>query len=661
MMRMEILRRLILTSDRRHSNVFFMLVISFLILLPGEVFSQVRLPQLVGDHMVLQRDTKVRIWGWAAPGEQVTLRFMDKNHRTRADRDGQWSVSLPPMPAGGPHQMDIRASNRLTVRDILIGDVWFSSGQSNMVLPMERIKEAFPKEIAAADYPQIRNFFVPTVSDVQTVHADLPPGQWKVTTPENVLGMGGATYFFAKAIHEKYGIPIGIINSSVGGTPAEAWISAEGLRDLEPYASRVRDLRDTTFFQALLEKHRPEPARPIPDVGTSGDLPWYDPAFRPSGWRSFWMPGYWDDQGTRNLRGILWFRKEIEVPASMAGKPAKLFLGAIVDADDTYVNGVKVGHTGYQYPPRRYTVPEGVLKAGQNTIVIRVTNTGGKGGFVPGKSYVLTNGTDSIDLRGDWQYQVGGVQAPRKPGEQIIQPFSAQNEPTGLYNTMVAPAVGYAVKGFLWYQGETNTHYADNYQQIMHALITDWRAQWGIGELPFVFAQLPEFMQVDFSPAESNWARLREQQRQTLTVPRTAMAVTLGLGEWNDIHPLNKKGVGERMALAAGKIAYDDSVTVHSGPLYRSHEITGSRIVLSFDHTGGGLVARDGGELCHFAIAGADRHFVWAQARIEGDQVIVWSDEIPEPLYVRYAWADNPECANLTNREGLPASPFQTL
>jgi sialate O-acetylesterase len=624
---------------------------------------QVRLPQLVSDGMVLQRDSKIKIWGWAAPGEAVKIKFDGKKFAAKTGADSSWAFTLPALPAGGPYQMEISAANHIVIHDILIGDVWFCSGQSNMVLPMERVKEKYPDEIATANYPQIRNFFIPTLSDVSRVHEDLPPGKWMAATPSSVLNFGAATYFFAKQLYLKYHIPIGIINSSVGGTPIQAWISEQGIHNIPQYADRLTVLKDTAYLNSLVRKtlgrHRMDNAQTkTADEGLTGRLKWYDTAFVPANWHKFWLPGYWADQGVHGLNGVVWFRKEIDIPASMAGKPAKLFMGRIVDADQTYVNGVLVGNITYQYPPRRYQVPANLLKPGKNIIVVRVTNTAGKGGFVPDKPYYITNGAQKIDLRGDWTYQVGEVFAP--PVEMGPDyNFSAQNEPTGLYNTMVAPAVNYAIKGILWYQGEANTNRPDEYGQLLTALIADWRDKWHDANIPFIYAQLPGFMEVNYSPSESKWAKLREEQLKTLSTPNTEMAVTIDAGEWNDIHPLDKKDVGDRMALLADKLAYHDTNLVASGPVYQSAQIQGDKIIVTFTETGSGLVAK-GGELTQFAIAGETGKYVWANATIEGDKVIVWSEKVPHPLYVRYAWADNPDGANLYNKEGLPASPFTT-
>ncbi|HEY0175559.1 MAG TPA: sialate O-acetylesterase, partial [Pedobacter sp.] len=313
----------------------------------------------------------------------------------------------------------------------------------------------------------------------------------------------------------------------------------------------------------------------------------------------------------------------------------------------------------YKYPPRRYEIPAGLLKPCKNVIVIRLTNTADKGGFVPDKPYYLLADGQKIDLRGDWQYKVGQVFTPSE-ATSGGDGFSAQNEPTGLYNTMVAPAINYTVKGMVWYQGESNAGKPGEYAQLLSALIADWRNKWQKADIPFIYVQLPNFMEVQYSPSESQWAELREAQLQTLSVPNTAMAVTIDAGEWNDIHPLNKKAVGDRLALAAGDLAYGDTKTVSSGPLYQTAKVEGNKILVTFNHTGSGLIVKNGGELSRFEIAGADKKFVWAAAVIEGDKVVVWNDQVPNPLYVRYAWADNPQGANLYNKEGLPASPFRT-
>jgi sialate O-acetylesterase len=610
------------------------------LLLSFTAFSEVKLPSLVSNGMVLQRDMPVKIWGWANPGEKVNVTFKGKKMRAIGDSKGNWACTLPATPAGGPYEITI---NEKSVKDVLFGDVWLCSGQSNMVINMERVKEKYSADIASANNPQIRNFFIPTAISKVDVRADLPTSSWLPVTPENVLLMGAVSYFFARDLYAQYQVPIGIINSSVGGTPIESWISEAGLKEFPAY------VKDTT---------RTIPAPPAPRKSTDRGLSekWESPGYSPKGWKRFSIPGFWEDQGLRDLNGVVWFRREIEIPEALAGQPAKLFMGRIVDADQVFVNGEQVGNITYQYPPRRYNVKSGLLKAGKNLIVIRVTNTAGKGGFVPDKPYELIVGDKTVDLQGDWIYKVGEVFPP-----VAEKPAPSDFTPTALYNAMIAPFTSYALKGFVWYQGETNVWKPEVYQQLLPALAKDWRTQFQQPEIPFLYVQLPGFQDRTMLPAESNMAVLRDGQLKSLSIPRSGMVVTLDLGEWNDIHPLTKKPIGERLALAARKLAYGENI-VSSGPIYESNQIEGNRIRIRFRETGSGLSINktEEDELTYFAIAGKDKKFVWAKAIIERNTVVVWSDEVPEPVYVRYGWADNPEGANLINAEGLPASPFRT-
>ncbi|ADB37763.1 sialate O-acetylesterase [Spirosoma linguale] len=624
------------------------------------VEAQIRLPKLISNGMVLQRDAKLKVWGWASPGEKITVRFKDKTYKTSTDAAGKWQVALPPMTAGGPYSMDIAGSSRITLNDILIGDVWFCSGQSNMVHQLNIHDVTYANEIKTANFPQIRQFWVPTLTSLQGPQADIPNGQWKSAVGEDVRPFSAVAYFFAKKIHQKYNIPVGIINASVGGTPIEAWTSEEGFAAFPAVKAVIEKNKDTTYINSLNRRPPTNTANrstPPVDLGTAGATKWFDVAYVPKGWRPINIPGYWEDQGIKDLNGVVWYRREIDVPASMTGKPAKVFLGRIVDADELYINGKQVGRTTYQYPQRRYTIPDDLLKAGKNVFVVRVTNTSGKGGFVPDKPYCLFAGADTVDLKGTWQYKVGTAYRPMSGG--FGGGINAQNQPTALYNAMVAPEIDYAIKGFCWYQGESNAGKPQEYETLLTALINDWRTKWKQGPLPFLYIQLPGFMEYNYQPSESGWAVLREAQLNALNVANTGMVVAIDLGEWNDIHPDNKKGVGERLALTALKTAYKETI-VSSGPIYQSATVDGNKIVVSFTDTGSGLITNDGEDLGEFAIAGSDKKFVWAKATIENGKVVVWSDEVPNPLYVRYAWADNPVNPNLYNKEGLPASPFRT-
>lgn len=616
--------------------------------------AQVKLPALVRDSMILQRDEKVKLWGWASAHEKIEIRFRGKVYKTTAGADGNWMIQLPPTKAGGPYHIDITASNKITLHDVLFGDVWLCSGQSNMVHQMDIHDVTYANDITTANYPQIRQFLVPTLTDLQGPQHDLPAGRWVPAVGEAVRPYSAVAYFFAKKIHEKYKVPVGIINASVGGTPIEAWISSEGLKEFPAQMAVIEKNKDTAYINSFSRQAAPAP-QPA-DAGLANAPAWYDMTYTPKGWRNINIPGYWEDQGIRDLNGIVWYRREIDIPASMTGKAARVFLGRIVDADELYINGKKTGATGYQYPQRRYNIAPDVLKAGKNLFAIRVTNTAGKGGFVPDKPYCIFAGNDTIDLKGYWQYKVGAV---FPPVTTPVKRITLQYQPAALYNAMIAPEINYTIKGYCWYQGESNTGQPKQYEKLLPALISDWRQQWGQGALPFLYVQLPGFQDYNYLPVESDWAMLRESQLKALSVPNTAMVVAIDLGEWNDVHPDNKKEVGERLALAAVKTAYKEDV-VYSGPLYQSAVIEGDKIIVSFTHTGGGLITKDGEAPATFEIAGADKKFVRANAKIEGNKVIVWSNEIATPVYVRYAWSDNPVNPNLYNQEQLPASPFRT-
>ena len=630
-------------------------VFSLLIVFAQTIAAQVRLPRLIRDSMVLQRDSKINIWGWASKNEKIRIQFNGKSFKTMATADGKWTLQLPPMKAGGPYVMNIDAGNHLILHDILIGDVWLCSGQSNMVHQMKLHSVRYAEEIASANYPEIRHFWIPTLTDLNGPHDDLPTGYWKSANPRDVPEFSAVAYFFAKKIYEKYHVPIGLINASEGGTQIEAWTSEEGLKQFPNIDATIQKNKDTSYVNSIAGKTPATNDQKENDKGRVGL--WYDTAYVPKEWRAINIPGYWEDQGIKDLDGVVWYRREINVPASMANVPAKVFLGRIVDADFLYINGKIVGSTTYQYPQRRYQIPPGVLKPGKNIFVIRVINNSGKGGFVPDKPYCLIAGHDTIDLKGCWQYKVGEVFLAGPSGGDK---FSFENQPTALYNAMIAPVIKYTIKGFLWYQGEANSSRAKEYTMLQPAMIADWRNKWKQGALPFLYVQLPNFMEVNYLPSESQWAELREAQLKSLSVPNVGMVVAIDLGEWNDIHPDRKKEVGERLALAAEKLAYAEKNIVYSGPIYHSSVTDGNKIIISFTNTGSGLIANDGEELSQFAIAGADKKFVWAKARIDGEKVIVWNDDVPNPMYVRYAWADNPDNPNLYNKEGLPASPFRT-
>ena len=451
-------------------------------------------------------------------------------------------------------------------------------------------------------------------------------------------------------------MPIGLINSAVGGSPVESWISEDSLKKFPADYEEMQKFKSRNLIDEIENKDRASSFQWYKQLNEKDEglkNHWESDSFNDADWPEMNVPGYWADGPLGKLNGSVWFRKSINLPASFAGKSLKLLVGRIVDADSVFVNGKFAGTIGYQYPPRRYIVPANLFHEGLNLIAVRVISNSGRGGFVPDKPYVLISGGDSIDLKGKWKYKLGATMDPT-PEQTFVR-----WKPGGLFNAMIAPILNFKIKGIIWYQGEANTNNAGAYSNKFPTLIRDWRTKWKMGNFPFIYAQLPNFMETKSEPSESNWASLREAQRKTLTVPNTGMAVTIDLGEWNDIHPLDKKDVGERLALQAIHIAYREKNIVYSGPLLKSATIKGKKIILNFSNQGRGLISHDGQPLKYFSIAGMDGKFVWANATIGDNTVTVWNNEISNPVSVRYAWADNPIGANLYNKDGLPASPFE--
>lgn len=624
------------------------------------IFTQIRLPKLISDGMVLQRDTELKIWGWASAGENVSINFNQTTFKTIADENGNWQIILPKQKAGGPYSMKIAGKNTIEINDILFGDVWLCSGQSNMETTMSRVSPLYSKEIPEINNPQIRTFIVPKEYEFSGPKDDISGGSWLKADQTNIMKFSAVGYFFAKEIQEKYNVPVGILLSAVGGSPAEAWVSEKGLKNFPVYLEDGRKHKNKSFIDSIRISDRNRinswySSLNEKDAGYANPaMRWNSNALNTSGWSVINIPGFWADTEPGLKNGVVWFRKTFNIPEESAGKSAKLNLGAIVDADSVFINEVFVGNTTYQYPPRRYEIPAGVLKSGENIITIRVVSNIGRGGFVKEKPYEIVFENTKIDLKGEWQYKSGAVMEPLL-GETFFT-----YKPTGLFNAMIAPLKNYKIKGAIWYQGESNAERPLEYKNLLTDLIDDWRFTLNQGNIPFIVIQLPNFMEAKSEPSESNWARLREAQLKTLSVPNTALAVTIDIGEWNDIHPLNKKDVGIRCALAAQKSAYSEKDVIYSGPTLKSFEKKGDRFVLIFDNTGSGLTAKGEKKLNQFAVAGDDKKFVWAKAEIYGDRIIVWCNSVKDPVAVRYAWADNPEGANLYNMEGLPASPFRT-
>ncbi|HZK63474.1 MAG TPA: sialate O-acetylesterase [Puia sp.] len=622
-------------------------------------YGQVRLAKIFGDHMVLQRSQPVLIWGWSSPNEKISVRMNKQVKEGKADKNGKWGVNLDPQPAGGPYDLTVVGKDSLVVHDVLVGEVWICSGQSNMEFELKSAMHA-ATEIREADYPQIRQIKIPeTVSLVPK--EDIPSGEWTVCSPQTAGDYTAVGYFFAREIQKRIKVPVGLINSSWGGTMVETWTSRGAFEKSPEFKSMIAGLPNTDIETLIKQrKHGLDDKIKTLEKGITDSVPesgWKNPDYNGEAWPKMKLPGLWEDQhlGLEELDGIVWFRRDITLDAEEAAKPVTLHLGTIDDNDETFVNGIAVGSTKSYDAVRHYTVPPGVFKAGRNVITVRVEDTNGGGGIYGDSAGLkLVSATRSVNLSGAWGFRVARIDR----GTGNLNP----NEyPTLLFNSMIQPLIPYGIRGVLWYQGETNAGRAFQYRTAFPLMITDWRQHWNQGNFPFYFVQLASFNAGNGdSEHGSSWAELREAQTRTLSLPNTGMAVTTDIGDSNNIHPKNKQDVGKRLAAIALNNIYGQPMQF-SGPVYESLAIEGNKVSLTFTHTGSGLMIKDKyGYLRGFEVSGNDHHFHYARAVVSGNKVIVSSDAVSEPTEVRYAWADDAGDANLYNQEGFPAVSFRT-
>ncbi len=639
--------------------------LTFLITLSFFVFhisikAEVNLPRIFSSNMVLQQGIEIPVWGWADKDERITVKFNNKSVRTRADENGKWMVKLPVQEYGGPYTLTVQGNNTLVFENVLIGEVWICSGQSNMQWRVDQSRNA-EEEIKAAKLPQIRLFDVPRVVG-QFPKNDMESGEWVECTSETVAGFSAVGFFFGRNLLETLNVPIGLIHTSWGGTVAETWISPETIAKDPDFRESMLELQQidlAKYQEEKLKEVRQILGGSIPeeDMGMQDGKPvWSALDYNDSDWKTIKTPMYWEAQGYMDIDGIGWYRKEIMLNEEQTNSNLILHLGKIDDSDITFLNGIEVGKTEGQYDKDRiYSIDRKYLKPGKNMIVVRVDDTGGNGGIWgdPNEQFI-TIGNEKMDISGDWKFKISKA----KVSAVNIGPNSY---PTLLFNAMINPLIPYGIKGAIWYQGESNAGRAKQYQRVFPSLINDWRMHWNQGDFPFLFVSLANFMKPVDQPGESQWAELREAQTMTLSLPNTGMALAIDIGEANDIHPKNKQDVGKRLALNALKIAYGKDL-VHSGPMYKSVKFKNGKAYLSFSETGSGLIVKDKyGYLKGFSIAGNDRKFVWAKAELEkSGSVIVYSENVKEPVAVRFGWADNPDDLNLYNKEGLPANPFRT-
>jgi len=620
--------------------------------------AQVRLPKIFGDSMVLQRGQPILVWGWAGKNEKVTVQFKGQVENTVAGADGKWKLKLAAEAAGGPYQLIIKGKNTVTINNVLVGEVWICSGQSNMEFQVSGAINA-AAEIQHSGNPEIRHIIIPKAVASEPKDDFTGNNNWKAASPANTGSFTAVGYFFARELYKELHVPIGLIHTSWGGTDVETWTSRDAFEKSEEFKDMISNVPKLSMdsvakirkaeMQAklkLLQGGLPEP---------SAIASWKELGFDHSSWSHMTVPGLWEQQSLPNFDGVVWFRKSITLSAADAGKPAELQLGMIDDNDDTYVNGVKVGATKAYNVKRIYKIPAGILKEGKNTIAVRVDDTGGGGGFYGDAAdvkIILADGSSS--LAGEWAYRVESVH----DGSASINPNAY---PSLLYNAMIGPLINYGIKGAIWYQGESNAGRAYQYRKAFPLLITDWREHWAQGNFPFYFVQLAGFNAANGNSINgSTWAELREAQTLTLSLPNTGMAVITDIGESKDIHPKNKQDVGKRLALVALDHTYGKK-NIYSGPTFQSMKIDAGKIRVNFNNTGSGLIGKNADHsIKGFEIAGTDQQFYPAKASVEGNQVIVAADAVKNPVAVRYAWADDTGEVTLCNKEGLPAVPFRT-
>ena len=636
--------------------------IAMLLLMSQSIFAHVKLPRLFSDNMVLQRGKPIPIWGWAAAKEKITVQLKGQTKTTITGADGKWKIYLDPIAAGGPYKLKVQGTNIINFKNILIGDVWVCSGQSNMEMTIAGWGQInnYEEEIAAANYPMIRHFEVPrTVA--ASPQEDISAGEWKICNPDNAGSFTAAGYFFAREIFKETGVPIGLLNCSWGGTQVESWISREAFENSVEFKSMIAamptiDLENLAKSKMKLLKER---VAKIQGEGEQTDAiiaGWKDVSFDDSHWPVMQAPMLWEQQSLRDFDGIVWYRKSITVSVTDIGKEAILELAMIDDADDTYVNGIKVGNTNSYNLKRKYIIPAGILKEGKNVIVIKVLDTGGGGGIWGDAADVkLTIAEKAISLAGDWKYQVAVISSA------VAVAIGPNSYPILLSNSMIHPLISFAIKGVIWYQGEANTGRSYQYRKAFPLMIKDWRKNWGLGDFPFYFVQLASFNANNGNSQNgSGWAELREAQAMTLSLPNTGMAVTTDIGDAKDIHPKNKQDVGKRLAAIALNKDYHIKKE-YSGPVYQYMKKSGNKIILTFTHASSGLFAKNNNAfLGGFEIASADKKFYPATAIIKNGRVEVNRAGLNAPVAVRFGWADVTDENNLYNREGLPAVPFRT-
>lgn len=612
---------------------------------------------MFGDNMMIQRGKTNTIWGWSRPGSKVQVSLGEQTSSGVAGADGRWQVRVMPPSNGGPYTLQIQGEQIRVFHNIIVGDVWLCGGQSNMEFPLSRSRDG-EEEVKSANHSDIRLFTVKSQCAYEP--AAVISGSWKVCSPKTATEDGGVSavgYYFARAIQARTNVPVGLIKDCLGGTPAEAWTSLETIQGFKDFATALSEVQQLRAKGGTVYGNYIMPWYDEFDIGQKG-RGWSEPGLDETSWKSVTIPGGFAELGVADTPSVCYFRRNITVPEALASSTAVIHLGVVERMDTTFINGHWVGASAWVENPRAYSIPEGVLKAGRNQITVRVFKLQAKGGFEskPEELFLSFGDSTKLPLAGEWK---GKVSVDARPPHPL--PLSFENwpvMPSVLYNGMLAPVAPLALGGAIWYQGEANTSRAAQYRALLPAMISDWRRAFGQGDFPFYIVSLPAFMAHRDKPGDDSWAELREALALTASrVPNSGLAVTIDTGDANDIHPKDKKVVGERLAFCALANYYGMRIPF-AGPVFTTMERSPGALRLHFKNTDGGLVTK-GGKLEEFSVADDTHKWCWATARIDGDSVIVSSDKVSNPTAARYAWQSNPQ-ATLFNGAGLPAVPFRT-
>ncbi len=644
-------------------------IAAILIIMGGLAGAKVKLPAIFSDSMVLQQKSDVAVWGQADVGEKVYVlgSWMKSVVSTKAGKDGQWQVKIKTPEAGGPYTLTIQGKNKQTLHEVLIGEVWVCSGQSNMELPLRSADNA-QEEIKAADFPQIRLFTVQRFS-AMTPQEDCV-GQWKMCSPDTVGSFSAVGYLFGRELHQKLNVPVGLIHTSWGGTPVEAWTSEKTLKSFKAYKPIFEKMKEAE--RPVSEEIKTQNERAVAewdekvsaiDPGTQQN--WQDPKLDVSDWKNIDLPQVWSGTELEKVDGIVWYRRVTNLPPPWMRMDMEVYLGSIDDADTVWFNGVKIGSTTVYDQERRYIIPRSVLHVGSNVIAVRVFDNYLEGGFT-GTEDQMRIGPVGADIKiyatlagkNKWKYKASLLDKELPALPKVSKGQFNKNAPTTLYNGMISPLVPFGIAGAIWYQGEANIARPAEYAKLFPAMIADWRKRWAIGDFPFYWVQIAPYSSRN-GVGGGNSAYLREAQMKALdAVKNGGMAITMDIGVEDNIHPTNKQDVGKRLAALALAKTYQQKDIAYSGPVYKKMAVEGQKARLYFDYTYGELSAREG-HLADFTIAGADKKFFPAEAVIDGDTIVVSSPQVQKPVAVRYAWS-NWAAGTLFNKEKLPASSFRT-